>query len=133
MHPPDGDDLGWMDALEGSDVAVEPLPPGHGLSSDRSLWEAMERRLWLAVDVAHLDLLERGGVDVGPLFAYERIAEIHLSASDGRGDVHDVLDPDGYGAGWARERGEEGVPRILECRMGRLSPDERARAVEGLR
>ena len=129
VHPPD--EGSWMDAA--SEVVVEVMPPGHGLSSSASLAEAMARGLWLAVDVSHLELLELAGVPVDAVWDYARIAEIHLSASDGVGDVHRAPAPGGYGMAWARERGQDGVPRVLECRMTGMTLDERQRVVEAVR
>ena len=69
----------------------------------------------------------------GRLRAYPHVAEIHVSANDGRRDRHDPLSPDTFGLPWARERAAEGVPVIVESHWHRQDDADRRRQLAWLR
>jgi hypothetical protein len=58
---------------------------------------------------------------------YDNNHEVHVSANDGRRDLHAPLTRATFGLEWAHERERAGIPLILECYFHRLSPDDRAR------
>jgi sugar phosphate isomerase/epimerase len=132
VHPPEdsevhGDWRAWYERAESPPI-LEVMYPGYALGHGGAVERAMLDGIRLAVDVSHV-LIQRaqGAMDDRVwrlLAAYDRIAEIHVSANAGRNDTHDPLDADAFGLAWARERMRE-IPIVLECYMHRLSFDER--------
>jgi hypothetical protein len=129
VHPPPLTDA-W---LPDDTVVHETMYPGMHLGDAVALRAAMARGLRLAVDVAHLHIQRAtGALDEATLarvYDYDRIAEVHVSASDGRRDLHAPLAASSFGLGWARARLAAGTPVVLECYMHRMARDDRARQV----
>jgi hypothetical protein len=116
-QPPDG-------------VVLETMYPGYAaLANGDQLAAAMDEGRWLAVDVAHLDIQTYRGVLTKPvlnrLMSYDRVAEVHVSTSQGARDTHAKLSRTTWGIEWARARLTAGTPDILECYMHKLSNEER--------
>ena len=136
VHPPaqDGSFEAWLDALI-DPPALEIMYPGHHLGCERELLLAMERRLWLAVDISHAFIqLTQGALTQSGwrrLMDYDRIAEIHASANDGKSDSHQPITAESFGLSWARSRRDP--PLILESYFHKLSADQRQRQIDLLR
>lgn len=135
IHPPPAvkDPARWLEAAAARALPLEVMPEGF-LGCDADIALAMDIGCSLAVDIAHLQILcARGVLSEGVLrrlFEYPEVVEVHVSASDGRCDVHAPIGPDTPFLGWAKRRG---VPLVLECYMHLLSAEERRRQVEVLR
>lgn len=135
IHPPERveDPVAWLEDVAARGVVVEIMPEGF-LGEQASLNLAMDLGCALAVDIAHLHIQQtQGSTDAATtrrLLGYERVAEVHVSASDGRHDLHAPIDRTTPHLAWARERG---VPLILECYMHLLSEETRRAQVEVLR
>jgi hypothetical protein len=132
VHPPQALAFEeWLDALV-DPPALEIMYPGQHLGCEAELSRAMERRLWLAVDVSHAYIQRVQGTltEAGwrRLQDYDRIAEIHLSANDGKNDTHRPIEADTFGIEWARSR--TSTPVILESYFHALSPCQRRRQIE---
>lgn len=110
---------------------LETMYPSYELGDGDALEAAMARGVRLAVDVSHLWIQKTQGViserQLAKVFDYSEIAEIHVSANDGKRDLHAPLRADTYGLDWARQRG---VPVVLECYFHKLDDDARKRQVE---
>jgi len=63
------------------------------------------------------------------LQTYGRLAELHVSANDGRSDQHRPLDANTFGLAFARERAAEGPPLVRESYLHRLQDSERRQQV----
>jgi len=63
------------------------------------------------------------------LLDYQRVAEVHVSTSQGPRDTHAKLASTTWGVEWAREHLAKGTPVILECYMHKLSHEERLEQV----
>lgn len=117
----------WLE--RGGFPVLETMYAGHVLGTGAELDAAMDRGVSLAVDVSHVFLQRAAGTITEAtwrrLADYDRVAEVHVSANDGRSDAHRPLAEDTFGLGWARARLRAGTPTVLECYMHRL--DERAR------
>jgi hypothetical protein len=139
-HPPadapEGFAARWLADAAERDLLLETMYPGHVLGTGAELALAMDLGIRLAVDVSHLHIQRTAGALSAAVerrvLAYERIAEIHVSANDGRSDRHAPVTAETPGLAWARERGRN-LPLVLECYMHRLTADERRRQVEGMR
>jgi hypothetical protein len=129
VHPPPADEPWQPDGT----VVHETMYPGVHLGTGAALREAMTRGLALAVDVSHLHIQREADVlddaTLARVLDYDRIAEVHVSASDGRRDVHAPLTERTFGLAWARAKLASGTPVVLECYMHRMSHGERARQV----
>jgi hypothetical protein len=132
VHPPKGAGLAWVEgvghALAAEGVVFETMYPGYALGSGEEVERAMTLGWTLAVDVSHVYLQLRAGAMADATWRrlrdYPRVAEVHVSANEGRHDTHRPLTPRTFGLDWARERGAT-VPLVLECYFHRLSIDER--------
>ncbi|MCA9569138.1 MAG: hypothetical protein KC656_14920 [Myxococcales bacterium] len=136
LHPPRRPWEGWLETAVQAGYAVEVMPPGRALSTAPELERALELRAPLALDIAHLHLLALAGVSdrvLRRILDSPDVAEVHVSASDGRVDAHLPATRDSWLAGWALERKADGVPLIVECRFQGLDPGERERALEAFR
>ncbi|MEZ4297331.1 MAG: hypothetical protein R3B70_20370 [Polyangiaceae bacterium] len=124
----------FLGAAASEGAIVETMYSGYLLDTGEALCHAMDRGARLAVDIAHLHLQETAGqLDPGVrrrLEEYDGVAEVHVSANDGRSDAHRPLRADSPGLGWAHARLRAGTPVVLECYMHRLSDDERRRQVD---
>lgn len=113
------------------DLVLETMYPSYALGSGDELALAMDAQVPLAVDVSHLFIQLTQGVlsdaTLKRVLDYDNIREVHVSANDGRRDLHAPLTKRTFGLEWAHERERSGVPLILECYFHRLSPSERAR------
>ncbi len=129
VHPPAASEP-W---LPDDAVVVETMYPGMHLGEGRALLDAMARGVPLAVDVSHLWIQRMAGVlddaTLSRVLDYDRIAEVHVSTSDGRRDLHAPVTADTFGLAWARAKLAAGTPVVLECYMHRMSSDERRRQV----
>jgi len=138
VHPPEAHELdaarfqAAIEALAAPPV-LEGMYPGYRLGDGAELAWAMGRGLPLAVDVSHLHLQRAAGVLDDATLArrldYDRVVEVHLSANDGRRDLHFPIDENTYGLDWARARLRAGTPVVLECYLHRLDGDARRRQV----
>lgn len=133
VHPPRDREVadGWVPP---HDVVLETMYPGYAaLANGTQLAAAMEEGRWLAVDVAHLEIQRFLGVLDGDVLArlleYDRVAEVHVSASREHRDAHAKLTERTWGVEWARARGAAGTPVVLECYMHKLSEEERLEQV----
>ena len=143
VHPPLRKNLRipsqWRKPEPGACV-LETMYPGYvWLSAGIEIDNAMNEGYELAVDIAHLAIMRRldilGDGTLRRIFAYGRIAEIHVSRSVGKSDSHRPLmhdypgadrDPnDVLGLAWAIERFKDGVPVIYETYIHKLSQQER--------
>ena len=143
VHPPR--DLatlraGWLRrAEEGAfnGCVLETMYPGYLLGTGEELTWAMDLRLRLAVDIAHLHIQRTSGRLSDAVWRrlrdYAFIEEVHVSANPGDRDSHQPLKADTPGLEWAHERLALGTPVILECYMHRLSLNERRAQVERAR
>lgn len=137
LHPPQQTPSDWRAWLVRQQVlgrVLEIMPPGRFLGADVQIRAALDAGVRLAVDIAHLHILtEQGAISSETrrrLLEAERLAEVHLSDSDGRLDLHRPLTAQTPLLSWARERMVDGVPGVLECYMHRLSPAQRAEQLE---
>jgi hypothetical protein len=139
VHPPEDGEIdheGFLRVLDGAAQVpcLETMVPGHRLGNGAELAAAMDRGLALAVDVSHLFIQTTAGVldesTLRRLLDYDRIAEVHVSANDGKRDLHAPLDASTFGLAWARERLLAGTPVVLECYMHRMSRDDRRRQID---
>jgi hypothetical protein len=133
VHPPREREApeGWQPP---DDVTMETMYPGYaGLANGDQIAAAMDAGRWLAVDIAHLEIQKQHGI-LAPvvlqrLLDYERVAEVHVSASHDVRDVHAKITASTWGIEWARDRLGAGTPVILECYMHKLSHEERVEQV----
>jgi hypothetical protein len=130
VHPPKGGREDWAPP-EGLETAIEIMYPGEPLGDGASVARAMDAGVALAVDVSHVFIQRTQGAMSGAVWRrlqdYPRVAEIHVSANDGARDRHAPLAPDTFGLDWARARGADGPPLILESYFHKLTEDERRR------
>lgn len=134
VHPP-ARGVAWNMTTDGP--AFETMYPGHELGDGEAIEEAMRREVPLAVDVSHVFIQRTAGV-IGDatwsrLMDYPRIAEVHVSANDGRRDLHWPITATTFGLDWARARGRSGAVIVLECMMHAMELDDRKRQVELVR
>lgn len=135
VHPPATGAAACEHFLDAPGLPVlETMYPGWGLGDGTALARAMAQGLPLAVDVSHLFIQRAHGVlddaTLARVLDYDHIAEVHVSANDGRHDQHRPLAPDSFGLAWARARLAAGTPVILECYFHELSPSARQRQIE---
>jgi hypothetical protein len=135
-HPPRARDVpaGWRPP---PGVVLETMYPGYAALADGDqLAAAMDEGRWLAVDVAHLDIQTFHGLLPRPvltrLLEYDRVAEVHVSASREHRDAHAKVTMMTWGVEWARARLAAGTPVVLECYMHKLAPEERLEQVAWL-
>ncbi len=128
LHPPLARDVpdGWRPP---ADVVLETMYPGYAAVADGDqIGRAMDEGRWLAVDVAHLDIQAHHGrlseAVKRRLLDYERVAEVHVSASHEHRDTHAKLLTRTWGTEWAAAKVAAGTPVVLECYMHHLSQDE---------
>lgn len=112
---------------------LETMYPDYLLGSGEEIELAMEIGVSLAVDVSHVFMQIAQGVITDAtwkrLSEYPHIGEVHLSANDGRHDLHAPLTTRTFGLAWAQAKLEEGTPVVLECYMHRLSNDQRKQQI----
>ncbi len=126
----------WQRWEEGcfAGTAIETMYPGHLLGDGAALDRAMRAGYVLALDVSHLYLQRCAGVlddrTLQRALDYDAIAEVHVSANDGRGDQHRPLTEDTFGLAWARARLQAGTPVVFESYLHRVTEDARRRQVE---
>ena len=130
VHPPEagGPWRAWYESQPARPV-LEIMYPGFELGTGPEIEDAMTAGLPLAVDISHVHIQRTQSAmserTWRRLQDYSRIAEVHVSANDGRHDTHQPLRRDSFGLPWARERLALGDPVVLECYMHRLSEGER--------
>ena len=117
VHPPASTSPAAARYLSAQRV-LETMYPTYALGTGDELEQAMKLEIPLAVDVSHLFIQKSQGV-LGPatlrrLFDYEHVHEVHVSANDGRRDLHAPLTANTFGLDWAHERERAGVPLVLE-------------------
>jgi hypothetical protein len=139
VHPPRAEHAAaatFLDEPVGLPI-LETMYPGYALADGPALERAMALGLQLAVDVSHLYIQRTQGVlgdaTLARVLDYERIAEVHVSANDGRRDLHAPLTEASFGLAWARQRLAAGTPTILECYFHRLTPVERRAQIDLVR
>lgn len=102
----------------GAPAILEVMYPGYCLGDSVDLARAMDQNVPLAVDVSHLFLQREAGVlsdaVLRRLLSYEHVAEVHVSANDGRTDSHRLISRTSWGLGWAKERAAQGTPLVFE-------------------
>jgi hypothetical protein len=129
VHPPRAGTPAADRFLDEALPSVETMYPGWALADGAALGRAMDRGVRLAVDISHLHIQREQGLLDGAVlsrvFEYDRIEEVHVSANDGRRDLHDPLREHSFGLSWARARLAAGTPVILECYFHRLSDSQR--------
>ena len=132
VHPPAANAKASEHFLERRppQLVLETMYPSYALGSGDQLERAMELEVPLAVDVSHLFIQKTQGVlseaTLRRVLDYEHVHEVHVSANDGRRDLHAPLTARTFGLEWAQARERAGVPLILECYFHRLSLSERA-------
>lgn len=104
---------------------IETMYGGYALSSVGEIERAMEMNMALAVDVSHAFIAEQDYLPA--LDGYRHISEIHISANNGRADLHQPITRDTHGMAWARAQLERDpdIPVVLECHLHKLSDAER--------
>lgn len=139
VHGPHGDEAAfdaWLDLVVERDLLLETMYPGYLLGTGEQLERAMDARLRLAVDIAHLKIQRHHGVLSDRvhrrLLEYPRIEEIHVSTNGGRHDSHRPLHAEVEDLDWARERSHD-MPVVLESYWHRLDHGERERQLDLLR
>ena len=129
VHPPMA---GQPWAREGR--IIEVMYPGYELGTGDEVERAMADGLALAVDVSHVYLQRMQGAMTDAqwrrLAEYDRIAEVHVSANQGRADTHRPLTAGTFGLDWVRERLTNGEHVILECYMHKLDDARRQHQLE---
>jgi hypothetical protein len=114
--------------------ALETMYPGAPLGTGGDLTWAMDHGVLLAVDVSHLYIQWVQGVLTSEIWrrlqGYDRIAEVHVSANDGKSDRHWPIAETSFGLEWARDRAKAGTPLVLEAYFHRLSKADRRRQVD---
>lgn len=139
VHPPKRvlNFKGWLETMVRLDAVVEVMYPDYVLGCGAEVEAAMEAGLRLAVDISHVYIQVYKGViektTLDRLWAYDKIAEVHVSESDGRADQHRPLSPSAPFLGWALDQQRAGTLTVLESYFHRLSEDERRRQVEQAR
>lgn len=140
VHPPEaaaGDAWRTWYAGAAARPVLEVMYPGYALGSGAEVDAAMDDGLPLAVDVSHVFIQRTQGAMEERTWRrrrdYTNLAEVHVSANQGRFDTHRPLRADAFGLAWACERLRAGHPVVLECYMHRLSIDERRRQVDLVR
>lgn len=139
VHPPEATkaDVFWARLeREGCPVALEAMYPGQCLGTGEELERAMGLGLVLAIDVSHLFIQRTAGVltDVvlKRVLDWPKVAEVHVSANDGRHDSHRRLRDDSYGLAWASERERSGTPLVYEAYLHGLPPERWVEQLERL-
>jgi hypothetical protein len=138
VHPPLAGAT-WRPWFERAPQApiMEVMYPGYELGTGDEVEAAMADGLALAVDVSHVYLQRMAGVMTDAtwrrLADYDRIAEVHVSANQGRADTHRPLTRETFGLAWVRERAANNDHVILECYMHKLDDDQRQHQLELLR
>lgn len=138
IHPPyrkEVDFKTWLRIAQAyPELTYETMWGPYLLSTDDELFAAMSARLKLAVDTSHLKIqLQSGAVSefaVRHLMEYDRIEEIHVSDNNGKSDSHRPITRETYGLRWAQERGDAGVPVILEGYFHKLSFEQQQEQME---
>jgi hypothetical protein len=121
---------------EYQNILLETMYPGYCLGTRNEILWAMAVGLNLAVDVSHIYIqLCQGSLDRSTwqkLQNYPNIGEFHISANNGRGDIHQPITSETFGLDWILDRtnGVRDLPVILECYMHRLSFAERQEQVK---
>ncbi|MDC0712575.1 hypothetical protein POL68_29195 [Stigmatella sp. ncwal1] len=143
VHPPRDVDAArdaWVRRAEDGGFqgcVLETMYPGYLLGTGEALLWAMDLRLRLAVDIAHLHIQHASGRLPGHVWRrlqdHLDIEEVHVSANPGDRDAHQPLTLGTFGLEWAQERLAQGTPVILECYMHRLSKDARRSQLDLLR
>jgi len=142
VHPPQTDEptnAAWRTWFEraAAQPILEVMYPGYALGTGDEVERAMDDGIVLAVDVSHVYLQRMQGAMTDAtwrrLADYDRIAEVHVSANQGRADTHRPLTRDTFGLDWARERVANDDVVILECYMHKFSDDQRRHQLELLR
>jgi hypothetical protein len=149
VHPPKIEDevsqIWRQRAAQGEyqNILLETMYPGYCLGSSEEILWAMAVGLNLAVDVSHIYIqLCQGSLDRSTwqkLQDYPNIGEFHISANNGKGDIHQPINNETFGLDWIRDRvsapqggrtnGNRYLPVILECYMHYLSFTERQEQV----
>ncbi len=135
IHPPRLKDLNhgaeqrfWYQMTHLGERApiLETMYSGYILGSGPEILRAMEMKLPLAIDVSHIYIQLCQGTITKKHWAavrnYSNIREVHVSANDGKRDLHRSLREDSFGLEWAKSYSG---PVILENYCHRLSTAER--------
>ena len=140
IHPPKLDTPPgklWKQRAERGDYKdfiLETMYPQYHLGNGRELAWAIDNHFKLAVDVSHIYIQQQNGCLSNSVWQrlqeYEFIGELHLSANNGRADIHQPLTKHSFGLDWAKERSQDNIPLVLECYIHRLSESERLKQVE---
>lgn len=113
---------------------VEVMYPGYALGTGDDVDRAMRAGYELAVDISHAFIQRTQGVMTEATWRrlgdYDRLAEVHVSANQGRFDTHRPLAADTFGLAWARARLAAGTPVVVECYMHHLTDGARRRQLE---
>lgn len=137
VHPPKVESeasQSWIQKSEQGEyqnILLETMYPDYCLGSREDILWAMSVGLNLAVDVSHIYIqLCQGSLDMTTwekLQKYPNIGEFHISANNGKGDIHQPINNKTFGLDWIRDRtnGIRDLPVILECYMHHLSFTER--------
>ncbi len=141
VHPPKVNSeasRAWMQKSEQGayqNILLETMYPGYCLGSSEELLWAMAIGLNLAVDVSHIYIqLCQGSLDRSTwqkLQNYSHIGEFHISANNGKGDIHQPITNETFGLDWIRDRtsGDRDIQVVLECYMHHLSSTEQQEQV----
>lgn len=142
IHPPKRGhpaEAHWLEQVLTSQrrPIVEVMYPGWCLSGTRAIAEALDAELNLAVDVSHLHIQRSAGAlddtTLRRLLESPLVTEVHLSANDGRRDLHHTADITSWGFGWATERSIDGIPLIYEAYLHRVDHQTRKANIEAIR
>jgi hypothetical protein len=138
VHPPEAGCpwRAWYETQSARPI-LEIMYPGFELGTGDAVEAAMDAALPLAVDISHIHMQRTQGVmserTWHRLQDYPGIAEVHVSANNGRHDSHQPLRSDSFGLAWARARLAIGDPVVFECYLHRLSDRERRAQIDLIR
>lgn len=137
VHPPRDFGVNWFPEENLRQQVIEVMYPGRALGTGDDIDRAMQAGQKLAVDISHVFIqLTTGRMAFSTwqrLQSYNRIAEIHVSANDGRRDQHKTIHQDTFGLEWVQDRSTEGLPVILESYFHHLSPEGRRQQMDIVR
>ncbi len=137
VHPPRQASSDWTPNLQLKDQIIEIMYPGRALGTGEAVEMAMASGQNLAVDVSHIFIqLTQGTMSERTwqkLQDYDRIAEVHVSANAGDRDAHAPVRQNTFGLDWARKKGADGTPVVLESYFHKVEDDDRRRQMDFVR
>lgn len=121
----------WRSWYEQASVRpiLEVMYPSYELGTGSEVEGAMDDGLSLAVDISHIYIQRTQGAMTERTWRrlqdYPGIAEVHVSANQGRHDTHQPICADSFGLDWAHAQWAAGTPVVYESYLHKLSRSER--------